>query len=103
MSNLWHWHRELGRTLSLFRPGDAAGPAYTDYDFIDVRQRNPDIATQQPGTVNCGIYVFAFAYFFAFHNQRFPTAAQCDPEDVYRVLRHFFFISPLIRLPLMRQ
>jgi hypothetical protein len=43
-----------------------------DYEFIDVRRRNTDIATQQWSTVTCGIYMFAFAYFFAFHYPVIP-------------------------------
>ncbi len=32
--NLRGLHEQLGRILSFFLPGDAAGPTYVDYEYI---------------------------------------------------------------------
>ena len=79
---------------------------YTAFDYarMAVVELNAPTTCQQIDSVSCGVFTFAYAYWFAFHQQTMPTTAQLHENDTYVIFRlaliDLFCVSGILSPPL---
>ena len=79
---------------------------YTAFDYarMAVVELNAPTTCQQIDSVSCGVFTFAYAYWFAFPQQTMPTTAQLHENDTHVIFRlaliDLFCVSGILSPPL---